>query len=181
MIVVEGCDGSGKTHLVKQLEGWTGLPIHARASDSIAGPRLDLFEWAAHDVYSMTTQPLSIYDRHPMISEYIYGPIIRNTIDFRFLGYRGSQMSKLFAQHVLLIHCDPGMDEVSKNLRHSVEGQMDGVNRNADTLYHTYASLMHYWPGNRIVWDYTKPDTFSVVMSVIENHIMDWKETHVSA
>lgn len=181
MIVLEGCDGSGKTNLVKQLQGWSGLPVHPRAATSKDGPRADLFEWAAHDVYSMPTQPLSIYDRHPMISEYVYGPIVRGSVDPRFLGFRGNQISKRFAQNTLVIHCDPGMDEVSKNLRHSAENQMDGVNANADALYYTYASLMHYWPGHRIVWDYTKPDTFSVVISVIENHIMDWKETHVSA
>jgi hypothetical protein len=171
-------DGTGKTNLVKQLQDWTSLPIHARAADSVIGPRADLFEWAAHDVYSMPTQPLAIYDRHCMISEYIYGPIVRNRIDPRFLGYRGSQMSKLFVQRTLVIHCDPGMDEVSKNLRYSAAVQMDGVNANADTLYHTYASFMHYWPGHRVVWDYTKPDTFSVVISTIENHIFDWREAH---
>lgn len=176
--MIEGCDGSGKTHLVNELQNQFRLPIHSRASDSLNGPRPDLFEWAAHDVYSMPTQPLSIYDRHPLVSEYIYGPVIRATIDPRFLGYKGIQMSKLFAHHALVIHCDPGMDEVSKNLRHSAEGQMDGVNKNADTIYHTYNSLMHYWPGHRVVWDYTLPRSILAVLDQCKNHIRTWKATH---
>jgi len=159
MIVVEGMDGSGKSGLVKRLSGELKVPIHARACKSTDGPVDKLYEWVVEDVTSLRWQPFSVYDRHPLISEYIYGPITRQTVSPQFYTEHAAKMSELFANSVLIVYCDPGPDEVFKNV---LEGKhMDGVTEHASRLYYAYRTFMHYWPGNRpVVWDYTQPHTF---------------------
>lgn len=175
MIVVEGVDGSGKSNLVKKLTQELKLPVHERACTSVGGPVDNLFEWASNDVLTWNCQPLSIYDRHPFISEYVYGPIIRGTIDPGFLSLAAKYHTQKFYRNALVIHCDPGMDEVSKNIRHSGDGQMGKVSENADALYLTYASLMHYWPSSRGVfkWNY-RTTQLDDLLEVCDVHIQYW-------
>lgn len=176
MIVVEGCDGTGKSSLVKLLSAQLNVPIHGRACTSQGGPIKDLFEWAAQDVDTFHTQPCAVYDRHPFISEYIYGPIARGRIDSRFHGQQARSITRKFAYNALVIYCDPGMKAVSSNIRHTSQNQMPGVNDNADAIYLSYASLMHYWPGQKIVWDYLRPQTLPLLIDLCRDHLTNWKE-----
>lgn len=169
-IVLEGMDGSGKSGMVTRISEALKIPIHARAATSGAsgGPIRNLYEWVTDDVTSLRWQPFSVYDRHPLVSEYIYGPITRQHVDQRFFTAHCAKLLEQFAHRVLVIFCDPGPDEVFKNV---LAGKhMDGVTEHASRLYYAYRSFMHTWPGNRpVVWDYTQPHTYdSVIQRCVE-------------
>jgi hypothetical protein len=157
-IVVEGIDGSGKTSLVKRLAESLNVPIHPRFAHSITGPRSELFDWARQDVDMMHYHPLCLYDRHPLVSAFVYGPVLGHpaNLDQRFHTSEGMRVSRAFANQVMVIFCDPGIKEVAKNLttEDAMNTQMPGVLPHWQNLYHAYRSLMHYWPGHVVVWDY---------------------------
>lgn len=175
---MEGCDGTGKTTLLNRLAKDLSIPIHERAARSKEGPRADLYEWAIRDVGTWRDQAMSLYDRHPFISEYIYGPIVRGHVDDRFYSLEALQTTRNFALNALVILCDPGDDEVKHNLMSETE-QMDGVVENHRLLLMSYRSLMHYWPGSWIrKWDYTQPATYDAVLHRAKMHIRFWEATH---
>ncbi len=151
MIILEGIDGSGKTSLAKRLCRDLGLPIHERASHSITGPVPDPFGWAEKDIKSWYDQPLSIYDRHPMISEFIYGPIVRGTIDPRF--HQDDVLYNLFCDGSLVIFCDVTFDTVIDNLED--DEQMFGVIDHAAALHLVYRTYALQFAGMKTTWDYT--------------------------
>jgi len=167
-ILVEGMDGSGKSGMVQRIAADLKIPIHARACTSAGGPIERVYEWATEDVMSLRWQPFSVYDRHPLVSEYIYGSTTRQHVDDRFFTKHAQKLSEIFARSVLIVFCDPGPDEVFKNV---LAGKhMSGVTENASRLYYFYRTFMHYWPGNRpVVWDYTQPQTYdSVIQACVE-------------
>lgn len=142
MIVVEGPDGAGKTTLLEKLrDQYPSIPLHERASDGVKGPVPDIYEWAHRDVHSWARQPLSFYDRHPLISEYIYGPLIRNTIDARF---HTTPLRLTLARRALVIVCLPPLAVVRRSV--SDERDMPGVTARIDAIWTLYASLRAMWP-----------------------------------
>lgn len=161
MIIVEGMDGSGKTSLVERLNYHLRLPIHARASSSLDGPVPNLFQWALADVID-DQQEFSVYDRHPLVSEYIYGPITRGQMDPRFFTAAGRAISSKFRARNMVIFCDPGLDEVKKNLARDTD-QMEGVRSQLEPLYWAYKTFAHYWPGRRHMWNYLEDDYDTIV------------------
>lgn len=163
MIIVEGMDGTGKSNLVRRIHTELGLPIHERASDSISGPVSDLFDWAERDVKDVV-QPFAVYDRHPLVSEFIYGPICRGTIDDRFFSPNGRMLSRSFRSQNLVIFCDPGLDVIAQNVERAA--QMKGVDENIDALYWTYRSIAHHWSGRGISWNYLTSDWDTIVASI---------------
>lgn len=152
VIILEGCDGTGKTNLLGELSRDLMIPVHAKASTSTGGPVKNIWEWAETDVKTMHRMTFSIYDRHPLVSELIYGPIIRKSVDERFRSDEGTELCKLFAESVLIVFCDPGYLEVKKNIE--ANPHMPGVTEHWEQIYEMYQTLMQYWPGEVVRWDY---------------------------
>lgn len=171
-IIVEGCDGTGKTNMVNRIAAWrrpkllrTDPPrpfphfaIHERASTSIGGPVPDLVSWVRKDIATMADQPPSVYDRHPIISEPIYGPICRNGVPGSFNdGVWVSTSRSMIAQHCAVIWCIPPWDVVWRNISATMNNQMPGVAINARRIYDTYVEASRRWPGVAMRWDYSNP------------------------
>lgn len=156
MIIVEGMDGTGKTSLIRHLSEQMNLPVHERHCTS-SGPKEDLFEWAKKDVLTWKDQPFSIYDRHPFVSEYIYGPITRGWIDPRFHTPEARQLVKDFAFNCVILFCDPGLHNIVKNVQSGY--QMSGVDEHTHELALMYRSFFTLWPTPLRVarWDYSSP------------------------
>lgn len=182
MIIVEGPDGAGKSTLVEQLREWyPSMMLAPRASSSgpEGGPVPDLYEWTHRDVHSWPNRPLSIYDRHPLISEYIYGPVIRGTIDPRF---HGTGLHRYMSRRALLVLCLPPLNVVRRSV--SAERDMAGVAAHIDTIWTLYASLRATWPDPLSVvrYDYTDTmldSTMAGVVHRINLHRNDWeREDH---
>lgn len=169
MIVLEGPDGGGKSTLAKRLVAEFGLPLHKRASDSINGPVTDLFDWAYKDVCTMPDQPLAIYDRHPLLSEYIYGPIVRSALPSGFTTTTAHALIRMMAPRVLVVMCRP----LNARLIASVDASRDmpGVTERIEAIATAYDALKMFWPGQVITYDYDNPDSLGEVMSRARIHI----------
>lgn len=131
MIIVEGCDNSGKTTLVNRLSE------ELRLLSIINREKPPNREYIFHYVATMTflsSQYSTIFDRWPSISEPIYGPICRNRYlleseDLTFLHTSVSRISPL------VIYCRP---KDSTILDFGDRPQMGGVIENGDKLIRGY-------------------------------------------
>lgn len=176
MIILEGPDGGGKTTLLKQLrEQYPSIPVHARASSSgpDGGPVSDLYDWAHRDMYSWPKQQLQFYDRHPLVSEYIYGPIIRGTIDKRF---HNTPLRRILMRRALTVLCLPPLDAVRASV--SASRDMTGVHTHIDAIWTLYASLRAIWPTSvsLALYDYTRHDP-EHLFPYINHHRTYWSVT----
>ena len=166
-IVVEGMDGTGKSNLIEALMHShlnKRFQLHERASTSVGGPVSNLDRWTDDDINSMAMQPSSIYDRHPLISEPIYGPICRGFMPGMFKNARWlDSRQRLMRYYCLIIWCTPPWHEVERNVL-GTEGQhMPGVATHARTLYDAYRNFAFAWPGTSIRYDYTRVPKQSII------------------
>lgn len=177
MIILEGPDGGGKTTLLKRLsEFYPSIPVHARASEGVDGPVKDLYEWAHDDVSTWFGQGLHFYDRHPLISEYIYGPLVRGGMDDRF---HTTELRRRLARRALVIVCLPPLAVVRRAV--SAERDMPGVTTHIDAIWHSYAALRATWPVSTglIFYDYTGlrlnyDPSHAGIHAAINSHRADW-------
>lgn len=154
-IIIEGPDGAGKTTLVQELHGhFPGMEQHPRFCTSTGGPVPDLAEAVYKDVKSRATN--FIYDRHPVVSEYIYNTAIPGrTIRPAFLTDSMGRVRNRVAHHSLMIWCLPPVKEVRRNCERDAEGQMPGVLENIEEIYRQYQMHRLFWPGRHAIFDYT--------------------------
>lgn len=153
MIIVEGPDGGGKSTLVRKLTTEFNVPQHERASHGVAGPVSNLFEWAHKDVVTMPDQEISVYDRHPLISEYVYGPICRSTLPPGFTTTTAHALVRMMAPRVLVVVCRPPNSVLKAAVR--PERDMPGVTEHIERIASAYDALRIFWPGITITYDYT--------------------------
>lgn len=169
MIIVEGPDGAGKSSLIEKLSETLMLPIHERASDSIKGPVPDLSVWAYQDVTTQPEQPVSIYDRHPLISEYVYGPITREFLNPNMTSTTMHLCIRMLAKQSFVIFCRPPTEEIRANvLRHE---QMEGVTEHIGQIIAAYDALRMFWPGQSILYNYMDPTSFPNVLTAARLHV----------
>lgn len=159
-LIIEGMDGSGKDTLIERLiKSYPDHRLHERASTSLGGPVPNLAEWVARDSVHLTkTSTPYIYNRHPLISEPIYGkyrlavpprptdPIFTNASWLS--AYR-----QIVSTVSIVIVCQPPLHTVSDTLRRQgADAHMPGVYDNQEMLYAEYATLV--WPGRVIRYNY---------------------------
>jgi hypothetical protein len=178
MIIVEGMDGSGKTNLVARLKRDLGIPQAERASTSVGGPVQDICDWARVDVARWPELPVQIYDRHPFISELIYGPVVRGVIDPEFFSLSSTRMRELFTRDALIIFCHLPWEQLQNNLANT-GNQMPGVVSNAKTLWLNYQVFMSTLRQNQMAnirtWNYTHTN-YTDVLAACERHVKNWME-----
>lgn len=178
MIILEGPDGAGKTTLLKRLhELFPTIEVHERASDSVDGPVKDVHQWAQADLDSWAVQPLSFYDRHPMISEPIYGQILRGGCDEWFSSSEAQTLGTKMVVTGLIIVCLPDVEIARLNI--IKDGQMDGVVDQYDTIHEAYHTtlmgLAAFSPSSIVHYDYTKGESEEEdVISLVEAYMTRW-------
>lgn len=165
-VVVEGPDGSGKSRMVERIHTELGYPVHAKASDSLTGPVVNLADWtmrAQHEM-AITPDPM-VYDRHPVISEPIYGRLVRPPIRTGFDDrlWLGTRKLALMPK-VVVIWCLPPLDVCRANL--ALDRDMPGVVETIDDVHQAYVSAYRTWGGWSIRWDYTTGDAYDVLAQI---------------
>lgn len=117
MITLEGPDGAGKSTLLTILQSKFNLPKHEKFSTSMGGPLDNIARLAFRDVESVHTQPLSIYDRHPMVSEYVYTTAIPERIisDELFEAW-AQNILRQYARAHFVVFCLPSYSTVKRNV-----------------------------------------------------------------
>lgn len=135
IIVVEGVDGAGKSTLIRNLRGvskqyfWTLNASGPPHSTDQVMRAIDEIDDLIHG--SPTNW---VFDRHPLISEPIYGKILRGKSyldDINPVTYRS-----LLSSFTKVIYCRPPFDVVEEESKH--ERQLAGIHEKLRTLYDAY-------------------------------------------
>lgn len=148
MIIVEGMDNSGKSTLCNQL---AGLYLDRQVIHS-PGPHLGFIGMVDFCVGSVAHPKLYIellFDRHPAISEHVYGVPIRNTN--AMLGWAHSYIKEQADLHAffitkwtqiqpVVIYCRPPKKNI---LDFGEREQLGGVISQAQMLIEAYDAKMY--------------------------------------
>lgn len=108
MIVVEGPDGAGKTTLVKEIQSQFDVVVAPRVVDTDANAMVDLKAWVENNVRQLNQGV--VFDRHRLISETCYGPILRQgrtEPGFDDLGWLTAMMEFFYRSKPTIIYCIP--------------------------------------------------------------------------
>jgi hypothetical protein len=98
-IILEGPEGSGKSTLGKHLETLLYLPLfHAGSAPK---DKAELF----NRVDKIELAERGIFDRHPFISENVYGPVLRGD----------SLLPLIRPRNAFIIYCRPKVEVLLKN------------------------------------------------------------------
>lgn len=171
MIIVEGPDGAGKSTLIKRMADALDLPIAPRVVSKTAEALVDLKVWVEENL-NQGFQPM-IYDRHRLISEPIYGPILRKEQErgFSDFNWLQRQLDGLY-YHVqpFIIYCLPPLTTVKANLRDDFDNVV--VAGHIDQIYSAYIAraALDYTLAqlNIVAYDYTADGNGSVAQTIID-------------
>jgi hypothetical protein len=170
MIVVEGPDGSGKSTLVKKIAGTLDLPVARRVVTKQATAMRDLQTWVDDNLSAGLKA--TVYDRHRLISEPIYGPVLRSRMepgfdDWRWLMYRQQKFRTL---KPLVIFCLPPLNIVRECVMEDDDNKV--VREHIDTIYWLYHNAITLWD-DALVFDWTMT-TSSISVHAIERACEIW-------
>lgn len=162
-VIVEGPDGSGKTTLIQLLLAQPDLELELmpRSSSSTGGPVKDLAKWVEHDLGRFGPSYRALYDRYPLISELIYGPLLRGYLPDKFTNphWMQQQWRKLCSNPVLIIYCLPPLARVREAILSDPANQLEGVAQRIETMYWLYYAAMVKSPTTITwVWNWCQPD-----------------------
>lgn len=134
MIIVEGMDNTGKSTLAKLLSDTFQLPV----VDRQGRPETD-DEMMQQIMSFLLLDPPAILDRHPLISERVYGLILKDRRDIfqpplTFSFY----LERLLRDDPLIIYCRP----LVSSILNFDKDQMRGVKERAEALVEFYDAFM---------------------------------------
>ncbi|MET0416588.1 MAG: hypothetical protein ABW022_11275 [Actinoplanes sp.] len=172
-LIIEGMDGSGKDTLIQELMAYRGWPgeykVHDRASTSLGGPVDSLAQWVEDDMAFIGNGKNNwIYNRHPLISETIYGdyrghrkPIAPAFADAAWWTH----CARIVGMHSIVIWVHPPYAIVDKVLREQgLNAHMPGVYENRLQIYTRYA--LFQWPGESIRYDRTRDSVPALINTI---------------
>jgi len=135
MVIIEGCDNSGKSQLIMSL--LQAMPNCSILKSPGPGNIETLGFWILTMIHLADLKPI-IFDRFPVISEEIYGKTLRNINVLESWGDR--VFWDLFKDsHPLIIYCRPPL---AKILDFGTREQMEGVKEHVIELVDHYDYLM---------------------------------------
>jgi tRNA uridine 5-carbamoylmethylation protein Kti12 len=151
MIIIEGVDNSGKTTLCNKLSEAFDLNIWIRE-----GPVKDKRILVDRIRESFLKHDDDILDRHPIISEMVYGAVIRHN---NLLGdWEFNYLALLVKQNPLIIYCRPPNRKIIKfGRRKQMKGVKERIYRLMDRYDWVFGVIMESsLPSNLIEYDYTR-------------------------
>jgi hypothetical protein len=188
ILIIEGPDGAGKTNLVKRLSTDLRIPIHERSANSDSSATLNtevsrganLAAWAYKDVITMPDQPFSIYDRHCLISEFVYGPITRGHLDPNMLSTTVHFLIRTMAEKCFVVFCHPTNEEITKNIQLDPVSQ-SVVGTNGLNIAYAYDALKMFWPGQNMYYNYEDDcggGAYESVLTAARLHMVNWERKY---
>jgi hypothetical protein len=180
MLIIEGPDGSGKSTLAGRLSNKLDIPLRKREwlSDDHRGPIMSPSEYVDNDLLNWGTEPLHIYDRYPLISELVYGPVLRGNLDYRmgdpkWLRARYNTLRSM----CVVIWCIPPLNTVIKNVEDQSVPQMEGVREEIETLWFSYNAQASMYSGVGMIYDYTNDNNAQTthLFNIVRRHVNSWR------
>ena len=165
MILIEGCDNSGKTTLVSKLSD--DLRLLSIRQRQLPRNKLDITEYVLY-MLGLSRRFPTIFDRWPPISEPIYGPICR--------GVSFLTKQEVFDLHSMITELDPCPVIVYCRPRDSVildfgeREQMEGVRENGRKLIKAYDKSMNETPLDVITYDY-EHDSYETLLKQLKVYL----------
>ena len=151
MVIIEGPDGSGKTTLITQLKEELGIEVAPRVVDKDTNAMVNLADWVDNNL-NIGRVP-TLFDRHRLISETIYGPIMREKASengFVDMSWLAPRMSRLYNEvKPFIIYCLPPLQVVRDNILGHEDNK--AVEAKINQIYASYVA--------RISLDYSISET----------------------
>lgn len=169
MLIVEGPDGAGKTTLIQRLSDELGWPVSEKVVDSQTNAMVDLEAWVDENLRRGFQR--TIFDRHRLISEPIYGPILRGRPRGAFsdLVWLQKRQWLLRAVNPILVWCLPPFEVVRNNIVEDPDNER--VAPHIEEIYWLYFHAATQWRANRSVfYDYTF-DSATVTVDLIREQL----------
>jgi hypothetical protein len=175
LVIIEGMDGTGKTTLVQQLAH--RLEVKPRKFVGSLGPsddyrvvlvNLTISEITELEIASAEGRSIKrLHDRFPLISEAVYGPILRGHNCFGGPYY--PLRRRLLALKTVIIYCRPDRDVIQANVQQAP--QMSGVLGHFGELLDAYDKLfveLTESPVNSYitVFDYTRDEVRELIHKI---------------
>lgn len=134
LVIIEGPDGAGKTTLIDKLIQSKRYFVLIRNSGP---PRevVDIYRFLNLIDNIPPAQPV-ILDRHPCISDRIYGPLLRS-MDL----LRDKPSNWMLSRAELIVYCRPPTETILENVARTKGTQLGGVLENASKIIAEYDRL----------------------------------------
>lgn len=159
IILVEGPDGSGKSTLLKNLRAESSRYFWILSSSRRPYTLEELNDAVGYIGQAAYLRLPVVCDRFPLISEAIYGPLIRGTSILTQLNARDSNYYNEILEEEIdrVIYCRPPLQNIIENVNNNP--QMEGVRNRIKELVLRYDSFMdHLREGVKVFnFDYTSP------------------------
>lgn len=169
MIIIEGPDNSGKSTLINSLVKDFNLLI----ADKPHGPPKNIMDLVSRTTKLLLRQDSTRYilDRHPLFSESVYGPILRDKnlwesnkpikdLLLTILNQANSEGT------VFIIYCRPP-DEIVLNLdTHQIKSydtieHLEGLKNKSHEILEAYDNLMSSWANFK--YNYKEKDSYKLL------------------
>lgn len=174
MIVVEGPDGGGKTTFIQKLSDRLNLPVAPRVVSKNTEALTNLKVWTERNV-AEGFQPI-IFDRHRLISEPIYGSLLRREFEpgFDDIQWLYEQFTKFYTYcSPVVIYCLPPFKTVMKNIKDDPDNKV--VKARIRRIYSLYAakaaSDISLRPDDTFWYDYTADPYRDDIFRAIEKRV----------
>ena len=159
LVIVEGPDFSGKTNLVNAL-------VHDLNARSFKSDRPESMDEVHNWVETVRSQEqygdFLICDRSPLISEPIYGDLLRKETILPWVEAQ-KLLSSLVDSGILIIFCDPGEHQVFS----CDNEQMVGVKENLDLIYTSYQVYMVQVPVPLVRYNFKLPGAYDSLVDFL--------------
>lgn len=141
LVILEGPDGSGKSTLAGRLLKGTGLPTLLVKRSGPPGD-VETLQFQARWIEEQDQKLNVIADRHPLISETIYAPVVRKVENPPWQEHEALYYFKQFRseRRPLVIYCRAPLTRMMETSR--VEDQMYGVHEEYLKLVLAYDDFM---------------------------------------
>jgi len=159
---VEGFDGSGKTTLCKYIsEKYNVLVTRSPGPKT----RKEMISW----IDTCTMVPPTLMDRFTLISERVYGPILREKCELADYDIYYLCENLVIRVNPLIIFCRPSIEKIIKGLKS--EDHMDGVLDNCVRLIKAYDDIaidMRARGFKMLLYDRDSPESVELLENSVE-------------
>ena len=180
MLIIEGPDGAGKTTLIKSLqEAYPDLKVAPRVVSKQTEAMVDMQEWV-NDNLRQGLQ-YTIFDRYRLISEFIYGPLLRagqSAPGFNSISWVHGSLRRFQALNPVIVYCLPPLETIKANLKDDTENSKvwDHIDGMYSAYLHRAALDFIRDPYHTVIYDYTMDSEFADPLFRLHHLINDLHE-----